>query len=79
MKAMTYKNMLETMSEDATQLEIAALKCEALIPHVAGELQKARIQLTAAVFREKAGRLDLILNFVRGTENNSASEVTILN
>jgi len=78
MKPMTYENLLETMSADATQLEIAALKCEALIPHVAGELQKARIGLTAAVFREKAERLDLIVNFVRGTENDQQTEVPVV-
>jgi hypothetical protein len=78
MKPMTYENLLETMSEDAMQLEIAALKCESLIPHVAGELQKARIQLTAAVFREKAERLDLIVNFVRGTENDHMAQVPVV-
>jgi hypothetical protein len=32
-------------------------------------MQQARIQLTAAVFRERAERLDQIVTFVRSTEN----------
>jgi hypothetical protein len=66
--ALTYEAMLSAMAEDATQLHIAALKCESLIPHVVGQLQRARIQLTAAVFREKSSRLELLVNFVRSTE-----------
>ncbi len=67
--AVSYETLLSSMAEDATQLQIAALKCESLIPLVTGKLQQARIQLTAAVFRERAERLDQIVTFVRSTEN----------
>lgn len=66
--AVTYEEMLATMAEDATQLHIAALKMESLIPYVTGKLQRARIELTAAVLREKCWRIERVLNFVKSTE-----------
>ncbi len=66
--AVTYDEMLATMAEDATQLEMAALKMESLIPLVTGKLQRARIELTAAVLREKCWRIERMLNFVKSTE-----------
>jgi hypothetical protein len=65
----TYETLLASMADDAAQLQQAALRCESLIPHVVGKMQQARIQLTAAVFREQAERLDQIVSFVRSTEN----------
>ena len=65
----SYESLLASMADDAAQLEQAALRCESLIPHVVGKMQQARIQLTAAVFRERAERLDQIVTFVRSTEN----------
>jgi hypothetical protein len=73
--AVTYETLLANMAEDAMQLQIAALKCESLIPHVAGRMQRARIQLTAAVFREKAERLDQLVSFVRNEDNYKAPRV----
>jgi hypothetical protein len=70
--AVTYESLLATMAEDATQLQIAALKCESMIPLITGKMQQARIQLTAAVFREKAERLDQLVSFVRNEENYKA-------
>jgi hypothetical protein len=70
----TYDEMLATMAEDATQLHTAALKMESLIPFVTGKLQRARIELTAAVLREKCWRIERILNFVKSTETNPGDE-----
>ena len=67
--AQSYEALLASMADDAAQLQQAAVRCESLIPHVVGKLQQARIQLTAAVFRERAERLDQIVSFVRSTEN----------
>jgi hypothetical protein len=72
--AVTYEEMLATMAEDATQLHIAALQMESLIPLVTGKLQKARIALTAAVLREKCWRIERMLNFVRSTETKPGAE-----
>ncbi len=72
--AVTYEEMLDAMAEDATQLHIAALKMESLVPYVTGTLQRARIELTAAVLREKCWRIERMLNFVKSTENKAGAE-----